>query len=157
MKGIGESTLTKVLRRGEILLNNLSPVLYSKINFPKVDVELFFDIEDDPTQEYVYMHGIYERRGKEEQFIHFTAKAISMEEEKGAWGNFWKYISSLPKDGYAVYYYSHHEKTTYLKLQQKYPDVISKEDVETFFNNPNVIDLFKIVNESTDWPVGNIL
>jgi hypothetical protein len=31
--------------------------VYTKIEFPKVKYELYFDMEDDPKQEFVYMHG----------------------------------------------------------------------------------------------------
>ena len=38
-------------------------------------------------------------------------------------------------------------------MQKTYPDVISEEELEAFFNHPNVIDLFAIVDKHTDWPV----
>jgi len=78
---------------------------------------------------------------------------LNDEAEKEAWKNFWEYIDSLPQDDFAVYYYSAHEKTAYKKLQKLYSDVISKEKVEDFFENPNVIDLYKIVASKTDWPL----
>jgi len=155
LKGIGKALLEKLVFRANLFQNNLDPVIHKKIEFPQVEYELFFDIEDDPTQEFVYMHGIYERTSKSEQFIHFTAKDISDEQEKKVWADFWSYIESLPKDNYAVYYYSHHEKTTYLKLQKKYPEVISEEAVLAFFDNPNVIDLYKYIERHTDWPIGS--
>jgi len=155
LKGVGEKSLNKYMRRANILINTKEPVIYEQVAFPEVNYELFFDIEDDPTQEFVYMHGVYERNGGNERFLHFTAKELGDEAEKEAWAKFWEYIKSLPKDDFAVYYYSHHEKTTYKKLQKQYPDVISTEEVEAFFENPNVIDLYKIVQKQTDWPVGS--
>ncbi len=80
---------------------------------------------------------------------------MSEEAEKEAWRKFWEYIYSLPKDDYAVYYYSHHEKTTFKKLQKRYPDIISLERVEEFFDNPYVIDLYAIVQGKSDWPVSS--
>lgn len=155
LKGLGEKSLNKYLRRAEIITRTKQPVLYEPVTFPEVSYELFFDIEDDPTQEFVYMHGVYERNGQNERFLHFTAEELSNEAEKETWAKFWEYIRSLPKDDFTVYYYSHHEKTTYKKLQKQYPDVISLEEVEAFFDNPNVIDLYKIVQSQTDWPVGS--
>lgn len=152
---IGKDSLIKSLKRAEILYRTKKPVAYETIVFPKVNYELFFDIEDDPTQEFVYLHGVYERNGDKERFIDFTATEISDEAEKEIWQKFWQYIESLPQDDFAVYYYSHHEKTTYKKLQKQYSDVISLEKVEAFFENPNVIDLYKIVQKQTDWPVGS--
>ncbi|HPX94742.1 MAG TPA: TM0106 family RecB-like putative nuclease [Candidatus Moranbacteria bacterium] len=155
LKGVAEKTLSKIIARADLFEKGGGPVLYRKLNLPKVSHELFFDIEDDPTQEFVYLHGVYERSGKGERFLDFTAKNNSQESEKDAWHRFWEYIRSLPKDDFAVYYYSHHEKTTYFKMQKKYSDVISIEELTAFFANPNVIDLYKIVLSDTDWPLGS--
>lgn len=155
LKGIGESTLKAAAKRARIFDEKLPPVLYSKISLPEVSYELFFDIEDDPTREFVYLHGIYVRTEESAGFKYFVAKDSSRNAEREAWAGFWSYVNSLPADDFAVYYYSHHEKTTYKKLQKKYPDVISPEEVETFFANPNVIDLYQTVLKNTDWPVGS--
>lgn len=155
LKGVGEKTINKIIDRANVLKNIKVPVLYEKVEFPEVSYELFFDIEDDPTREFVYLHGVYERGPEGERFLDFTAKDVTVEAEKEAWSNFWKYIKSLPKDDYSVYYYSHHEKTTYKKMQKIYSDVISEEEVDNFFDNPNVIDLYQIVLKNTDWPVGS--
>jgi len=128
--------------------------VYNKIDFPVVSYELFFDIEDDPTQEFVYLHGVYERSPNGERFLDFTAKELSENAEKEAWSKFWNYINGLPANDFAVYYYAPHEKTTYKKMQKKYPDVISEDAVVDFFDNPNVIDLYtKVVSQNTDWPL----
>jgi predicted RecB family nuclease len=153
--GIGKDSLPKLLNRAKILYQTKKPVIYEPIIFPKVRCELFFDIEDDPTQEFVYLHGVYERKGKNGRYVSFIATEVVAEEEKEKWQKFWEYIESLPQDDYAVYYYAPHERTTYKKLQKRYPDVISIENVEKFFENPNVIDLYSLVQKQTDWPVGS--
>lgn len=156
LKGVGQKTIEKIITRADVLKNTKQPVVYNKIDFPKVSYELFFDIEDDPTQEFVYLHGVYERGPEGERFLDFTAKDVTQEEEKQAWQKFWEYIKSLPKDDFSVYYYAPHEKSTYRKLQKKYPEVISEEELENFFGNPKVIDLYtNIVSKNTDWPVGS--
>ncbi len=155
LKGVAKKTLDKIIARANILENGNGAVLYRKLDLPKVNYELFFDIEDDPTQEFVYLHGVYERNGQTERFLDFTARENSLEAEENAWQRFWDYIRTLPKDDFAVYYYSHHEKTTYYKMQKKYPSVISVEELSDFFSNPNVIDLYKIVLADTDWPLGS--
>jgi predicted RecB family nuclease len=152
---IGEDSLQKSLNRAKILYQTKKPVTYGTISFPKVSYELYFDIEDDPTQEFVYLHGVYERKDNKERYVNFIATEISSETEKEIWQKFWKYIASLPSDDYAVYYYSQHEKTTYKRLQKRYPDVISIENMEKFFGNKNVIDLYKLVQKQTDWPVSS--
>ncbi len=152
---IGKDSLPKLLNRAKILYQTKKPVIYGEVVFPKVSYELFFDIEDDPTQGFIYLHGVYERNGSKERYINFTATELLAEAEKEIWQKFWEYIETLPQDDYAVYYYSHHEKTTYKKLQKRYPDVISMENVEKFFENPNVIDLYQIIQSKTDWPLGS--
>ena len=155
LKGIAEKTLSKIITRAKVLKQIKKPVIHNEINLPKVSYELFFDIEDDPTQEFVYLHGIYERSHKGERFLDFTAKEISNEAEKNAWIEFWKYIKSLPQDDFAVYYYSPHERSIYKRMQKKYPDVISENEVELFFEKPNVIDLYQVILKNTDWPVSS--
>ncbi len=156
LKGIAEKSLTKYVERAKILNITQKPIFYEQISFPAVSYELFFDIESDPTQDFIYLHGVYERHNGECRFVEFTAKEISDEAEKNTWANFWKYIKSLPQDDFAVYYYSAYEKTSYKHLQKKYPDVISKEEVEQFFDNPNVIDLYNdFILTKTNWPLGS--
>jgi len=155
LHGVGEKSLVKFINRGNILYKTKQPVIYEKLLFPNVNYELYFDIEDDPTQEFIYLHGVYERSRHNERYLYFLAKEVSMEAERKAWENFWEYIHSLPKDDFAVYYYAHHEKTTLKKLQKRYPDVIELEKVSEFFDNPNVIDLYAIINSKSDWPVSS--
>lgn len=153
LKGIAEKTLTDFKHRANIK----NPELKEDVYFPKVSKELFFDIEDDPTQEFVYLHGVYERSSDgSKRFIPFVAKAHTKTDEKEAWAGFWDYIRSLPKNDFSVYYYSHHEKTIYKKLRELYPDVISETELEAFFDNPNVIDLYSdVVRRKTEWPLSS--
>ncbi len=150
---IGEKTLTSFVEKANIMKIAKKPVLYECVDFPTVSFELFFDIEDDPTQEFVYMHGVYERSPSGERYVPFVASEVSPEAEELAWKKFWDYVHSLQQDDFSVYYYSHHEKTTYKKLQKKYPRVIAEAEVEAFFEQPNVVDLYKIVKSKTDWPL----
>ncbi|MCF7835879.1 MAG: TM0106 family RecB-like putative nuclease [Candidatus Marinimicrobia bacterium] len=155
LKGVGRKTFEKIVARANILSVTKQPVVYSDVRFPNVSYELFFDIEDDPTKEFIYLHGVYERSKNGERFLDFTARDITVDEEKRAWKEFWDYIRSLPKDDFAVYYYSPHERVTYQRMQINYPDIVSEEEVNEFFNNPNVIDLYQIVLKNTDWPLGS--
>ncbi len=156
IKGLGEKTLNKIIDRARVLKVKQKPVVYEKIDFPKVSYELFFDIEDDPTQEFVYLHGVYERSKNGERFLDFTAKEVSPKAEAAAWKDFWDYIRSLPQNDFAVYYYSAHEKNTYKRMQKTYPEIISEKELENFFANPNVIDLYtNVVLTKTDWPLSS--
>jgi len=154
LKGIGPSTIEKIIVRANVSKIIQKPVVYGSVVFPEVTHELFFDIEDDPTRDFVYLHGVYERSPAGEKFFPFVAEKITEDAEKKAWSDFWEYIRRLPKDNYSVYYYSSYEKTAYRRMQKKYPDIISEVELEAFFKNPNVIDLYtSVVLKKTDWPV----
>ena len=156
LSGLGDKSLPKYKRRAEILAKTRKPVLYKPLTLPNVAYEIFFDIEGDPTQDFVYMHGIYERSPGGERYIDFTATEISPEAEKEIWSRFWSYIETLPERQFAIYYYAPYEKTIYRKLQKRYPQVISVEKLEAFFENPNVIDLYnQVIQRHTDWPLGS--
>jgi uncharacterized protein len=155
LKGIGQKTLEKIIARANVIKKIKAPVIYKKIDFPNVSYELFFDIEDDPTQQFTYLHGIYIRSDKGEKYTGFVAKQVNSMAEKRAWSDFWDFIGSLPRDDYAVYYYSSHEKANYRSLQKKFPDVIIPDSLEAFFDKANVMDLYNIILDSTDWPVGS--
>ncbi len=155
LKGIGRKTLATAVQRAEVFRKSQKPIAYRSFDFPKVDYELFFDIEADPTQDHVYLHGVWERSKHGERFVYFLAENVSPEEEKQAWSDFWKYIDGF--DGsYSVYYYGSYEKTMYKHLQEKYPDVITMEKIEDFYDNEKVINLYNdVIDKYTDWPLSS--
>lgn len=158
LRGIGKTTLDTFVGRTEILKKTKQPVVRKNISFPEVDYELFFDIEADPTQDHVYLHGVWERKIKyktvvSEKFVNFVANEVSSESEERAWSDFWKYLKNL--DGtYSVYYYGSYEKTAYHHLQKKYPEVISSAELDEFFDREETINLYNdIIDRYTDWPL----
>lgn len=153
MRGMARTKLEQYVKRAKIMKDNKGPVIYKSPIFPKTNYELFFDIEDDPTQAFIYLHGVYERSPKGEKFVSFVAREKSDDSEKKAWSDFWDYIRSLPKNDFTVYYYSHHEKTTYKKMKEKYPDVVTDEELEWFFSKEKAIDLYSVISKNTDWPL----
>jgi len=57
---------------------------------------------------------------------------------------------------YSLYYYSSHEKSVYKSLGEKYPDIITSDEVQTFFQQENVIDLYSdVIFKKTDWPLSS--
>lgn len=155
LRGLAQKTLEKIKIRASIMANKKPPVLYESLDLPRVQYELFFDIEDDPTQAFVYLHGVYERTPQGTRFIPFVASAATREAEAKAWEEFWSYIRSLPENDFVLYYYSHHEETTYKKMAELYPEVASLEDIEWLFDDSRAIDLYRVVSKSTDWPLGS--
>ncbi len=152
---IGTSTLEKMALRGRLMKEGGEPMIHAAFAFPEVGTELYFDIESDPTQDFIYLHGFWVRDGAGERFENTVATAVTPEDEKRAWQEAIEFIHSFDPDDSAIYYYSSYEKTCYSQLRQKYPDVISEEDLALLFARPTCIDLYEIVIKNTDWPLGS--
>ncbi|MEW5894444.1 MAG: TM0106 family RecB-like putative nuclease [Candidatus Omnitrophota bacterium] len=159
IKGIGEPTFEKMkLRAGLLASGKKDPLILQAFNLPQKPIEIFFDIETDPTQNILYLHGVVERRQdrRENVFYAFTARDVSDREERRAWADCWAYIRSLPKNDWAMYYYSKYERTQYRVLAAKYPDVASIEEVEWLFDPQRSIDLYyDVIKKYTEWPTYN--
>jgi len=143
-KGIGDDRLRKFHRRALLLTTDgAGPILTAPVSFPTPDTELFFDIEVDPMRDVCYLHGIVERTGGDnsaEKFIYFFAETEARDAEQAAFKAAIGYFRSKPNA--AIYYYSKYERTTYRKLQQKYPDVCSADEIEQLFDPAKAIDLY---------------
>lgn len=154
LKGIGENALINFARRAQYRISGASGVkILNPIQFPQKNIELFFDIEADPTQDFVYLHGVYERRDGKTRYLSFVASDSDKASEEKAWRDFWNYIRELPKTDYAVYHYGVYEKVIYNKLKEKYPNVVSQEELNNFFNPERCVDLYRVVDRNTDWPL----
>lgn len=155
--GIGVKSLEKFAHRAKLLrAGGTKPVILNPFSFPDRPIELYFDIEADPTRDIVYLHGVVERRDGAERFHSFVAADVTAEAEERAWRQFWGYVRGLPRADVAVYYYSKYERTQYRRLREKYPDVATADEVEAFFDPAFAIDLyFDVVLRCTDWPTHN--
>jgi predicted RecB family nuclease len=117
-------------------------------------MELFFDIEVDPLRDFCYLHGFVERQNGDnatERFVWFFAEVVTPAAERDAFMAALDYLAS--RTTAAIYYYSKYERTIYRKLQQKYPDVCTPEDVEQLFDPHRATDLYgDVVLKATEWP-----
>ena len=154
--GMGPGTLHKLYARAQLVSagDKGHPYRREPISLPPEDSEIFFDIEVDPLRDHTYLHGFIERQQQDnstEQFVAFFADAPTAEAEQEAFALSMAYLRQHPNS--KVYYYSKYERTMYRKLQAKYPDVCSAEDIETLFNPERAIDLyFDVVLKATEWP-----
>lgn len=150
--GIGPDTLLKFKERAVLQkMPGAAPYFKKPVSLPRANLELFFDIETDPMRDVCYLHGFIERRGGAEKYVYFLAAAPAPEKEKRVFADAWSYIRSCRPC--AIYYYSPYEKTTWRKLQKKYPDVASEEEIEAMFKSPATIDLYlDIVRPHMVWP-----
>ncbi len=156
LRGVGPDVLERIILRASLMKNDAEPVMHSRFDFPAVSTDLFFDIESDPTRDFVYLHGFWVRDKRGERFVEFTARTFSPEAERRAWADAIRFIRSHDPEKMAMYYYSSYEKTTYRRLRRKYPDVIGETELEAIFAHPNTIDLYSdFIYPQTDWPRGS--
>ena len=157
-KGIGADRLKTFHARARLLTTpGATGYLKGPLALPENDHEIFFDIEADPLRDVVYLHGFVHRRHGDdatERFFAFTAERATPEAEREAFAAAMAHLAAYPNA--TVYYYSKYERTAYRKLQQRFPDVCTPEEVETIFTPPRAIDLyFDIVTKLTEWPTRN--
>jgi len=145
-KGIAEKRLTDYYKRALVFKKN-KEIIYNKIVFPKGSKEIHFDIEDDPTQDIVYLYGFWIRENDKEYYKYILAKTI--DDEKKATEELWEFLESN-KD-IPIYHYAPHEKSTLRRLQKKYK--LNPEILNSF--NKNAIDMYSIIKKNTDFPISS--
>jgi predicted RecB family nuclease len=142
---MSERALQRAKERAQVLLQG-KPRIRPGYSFPKVETEIYFDIEDDPTRGLTYLYGLLElRQGQEPHFHYFIA--LHPEDEEQTVRRFWEFLQGTD---HAVYYvYSHKERTTLKRLMERYnldPDVFEKYVKAEY-------DLYQnLVVEYSDWP-----
>ena len=152
-RGIGADTLSVFFERARLLADpEAKPVLKSKVTFPDLHKELFYDVETDPFSQTCYLHGFVERDHKtgKERYISFMAGTASPEAEEQTFREAWRFI--IESQPCALYTYSKYERTALRKLAGRFPDVTPVYAVDTLFTAENTIDLYEIVEKHTEWP-----
>jgi len=153
-KGISAHTLATFQVRAKLAVDpNPVPFFREAVALPSNPLEVFFDIEDDPMRDIVYLHGFVVRKNgdsKGEQFVAVFADEPTEKAEREAFAAAWEFLRR--RADYVVYYYSKHERTKYRKLQAKYPEVCSAEDVEALFSHPRSFDLYLDAVFKSEWP-----
>ncbi len=153
--GIGPDRLRLFQARAALLKKDApAPYLRAVVQFPVTPVELFFDIEVDPMRDICYLHGIVERTDGDnatERFVFHFADELSPDAERADFAAAYAYLSAQPQG--TIFHYSKYERTIYRKLQGKYPDVCSADDIERLFAPPKTVDLYiDVVLKATEWP-----
>jgi predicted RecB family nuclease len=142
---VGVKTLRHMRERAKVRLAG-EPLLKPGYRFPEAQREIYFDIEDDPTQGFTYLFGMVEmEQGHDLGYRYFLAR--SPEDEKHTVRQFWQY---LEQNTDAVYYvYSAKERSTLRNLMQRYelePAIFEHYVAHEY-------DLYgKLVLRYTEWP-----
>jgi predicted RecB family nuclease len=153
--GIGPDRL-RLFQARAAMLKASPPKAYLRapVSLSVFDVELFFDIEVDPLRDICYLHGFIERPNgdnAQERFISFFAEEARPDAERKVFAAALDYFAA--HTGAGIYFYSKYERTIYRKLQQKYPDICTPEDIEHLFEPPRAVDLYgDVVLKATEWP-----
>jgi predicted RecB family nuclease len=153
--GIGADRLRLLQARAAMLkASPPRPYLRESVTLDLFPLELFFDVEVDPLRDICYLHGFLERRNGNnmtERFVAFLADEPTPAAERDAFTAAFDYLATHTDA--AIYYYSKYERTVYRKLQLKYPDICTPEEVERLFEPPRAIDLYgDVVLKATEWP-----
>ena len=153
--GLGADRLVTFHERAKLIKSeNPQPRLTAPVRLPIANLEIFFDIEADPMQDICYLHGFLERRGGDnatERFVAFFSDEPTREGEEQAFRETWTYLRANPDA--VIFYYSKYERTVYRKLQARYPDVCTAQEVEDLFDLRRSVDLyFDVVERATMWP-----
>ncbi len=150
-KSLPDNLVEKSIARAKLFKSG-KHVIHGSIDFPKHPVEIHYDIEDDPTQDFVYLHGlVLAEQGKSPEYHAFFAE--SRTEEKQITEALFEFFKKYP--GAPVYHYSPYEKTTLKRLIGKYPALGSEVFDLLFGENGSAIDLLAVINEKTDWPLSS--
>lgn len=154
--GIRLGSLRKFHARARLLTDPVAtPYLTEPVQLPVSCKEVYFDIEDDPMHDVVYLHGFVERMfGQPEtaSYSPYFAEGNEPAHEEAAFKEAWRFLTARVQDS-TVYYYAPHERTKYRKLAEKYPGVCSVGEVEALFDQPGMIDLFNRAVRKTEWPL----
>lgn len=130
------------------------PYLTRPVTWSKADVELFFDIETDPMRDLCYLHGFVIRElgnTAAERFEGIFVDNPTPNAERKAFEAAMAMFRAYPSA--VVVHYSKYERTEYRKLQAKYPNVATAEEIETLFKPPRALDLYlDIVKPGSEWP-----
>jgi predicted RecB family nuclease len=155
IEGVGLERLAKFQARARLQAQrNSKPYLKEALDLPRSHREIFFDIETDPMRDICYLHGFVERTGGDsstERYEAFVAEHPTEDEEERAFSEAWQYVKrSRPC---VIYYYSPYERTFWRKLQEAYPGVATKAEIEEMFDPGVCVDLYHhVVRSKTEWP-----
>ncbi|HZO93282.1 MAG TPA: TM0106 family RecB-like putative nuclease [Candidatus Baltobacteraceae bacterium] len=153
VKGLGPDTLRKFHARAVLRSTHGHPYLTRALRLPQNPVELFFDVETDPLRNHCYLHGFVERRVDDpsaETYTAFFSAEPTEEAEREAFAAAWAFVRA--RRPCTIYIYSKYERTWWRQLQQRHPDVCTADEVAELFGCGDVVDLYEVVETSSEWP-----
>lgn len=149
LPGVGVKTAEKWERQARVLQSGTPEVLAQRPALPAAQIELFFDVENDPTQDLVYLFGLGVLE-KGQAFRYVSAWADGRGDEERAWRKFLTVYDGFRRHSPVVYHYSTHERTMVGKLAERHPSVSAPlvEDLKG-----RMCDLHRLTVDSVVLPV----
>ncbi|MDA2912536.1 TM0106 family RecB-like putative nuclease [Acidobacteriia bacterium AH_259_A11_L15] len=147
LRRIGPKTAESMPRAARVTLSGEMEVL-RKPDLSDPAVKIYFDFEDDPTQELVYLCGLWAEPAIKGLNYHgfFCTGEVG---EARMWTDFQKLCADIMNIDYVVFHYSAYEKTKLNELERKY-GVQEQHAVETF--KGRMKDLLLVVKNSVVLP-----
>jgi uncharacterized protein len=150
VKGTSSDMILRFHERAVLRHTNGAPYLRDELHLPEAETELFFDIETDPGRNLCYLHGFVERTNGKEQYVGFFTTAPTPNAERESFAEAVAYIRS--KMPWVMYVYSKYERTWWRSLQDRYPGVCTRTEIDEIFDESRTVDLLAVVQSSTEWP-----
>ncbi|MDO8641058.1 MAG: TM0106 family RecB-like putative nuclease, partial [Nitrosarchaeum sp.] len=137
----------KILRfhnQANVLLSK-EPLYIRKSKFSKVDTEIYFDVESDPTEGIDYLLGVLIKKGRKTEYKALWAD--DKEDEKRIWEEFLTLLEGI--DEFVLYHYSSYERQIFDRFSNSYG--VSAELANRF--RECSIDIHRVVTESIILPL----
>lgn len=148
LHGIGPASVQNWERQAHVLQSGKIEVL-QRLSLPAVELEVFFDVENDPTQQLVYLFGLGTVEvGGALDYASFWAD--SRNEEEAAWRQLLAWFEAILPRKPVIYHYSAHEKTMNRELARRHSFTPTRliQELET-----RMQDLHTLVKDSVVLPV----
>jgi predicted RecB family nuclease len=147
LKGIGAKTVDSLLHSSSVALSG-KPEFLGKADVPDAPLKIYFDFEDDPTQDLIYLCGFWAEPALDGLNYHGLICTDEAGEVK-VWANFQQRCAFIRLQDYVVFHYSSYEKTKISALERKY-GVVEKYALELF--KSRMVDLLPIVKRTVVLP-----
>jgi len=153
VKGVGPEWVHRFHERAVLKHTQGKPYLREALYLPGAQTELFFDIETDPGRNLCYLHGFVERCEGKERYEGFFTTAATPGAERESFALALEFVRS--KVPFVMYIYSKYERTWWRSLQERYPEVCTRSEIDALFDDSRTVDLLAVVQASTEWPTND--
>lgn len=147
LKGIGQKTIDTLTRAAGVALSG-KPVVLGKAAIPDPAFKIYFDFEDDPTQELIYLCGLWAEPAIRGLNYHGLFCTDEVGEAK-VWAEFQGLCADIQSRHYVVFHYSPYEKSKISALEEKYG--IAGANALAIFKS-RMVDLLPIVKKTVVLP-----